>query len=519
MSVLAVGLSHRSSPVALLERVALNGETRTKAVGDMLGSDSVNEVMVVSTCNRTEVYADVATFHGGVAAITELLSWHTGVPLGELSEHLYVHYEDRAVQHLFSVTCGLDSMVVGEGQILGQVRDALKEGQEHATVGRVLNDLGQRALRVGKRAHTETHLDHAGADMVSFGLGEALRPLGATVTPEPSGVTVESTTPAEGAAAPPGCPMSGATAAPAGSGTAFAVSADSDVPAASDAEVARPAPASLAGVRVLVLGAGSMSALSANTVARQGAGRVVVANRTHERAARLAECLTEAYDAVDAVAVPFEEAATALADVDLVISCTGAQGVVLAADTVAPAAEGRDRPLVFLDLALPRDIDPAVRDLPGTHLVDIEDLRQAAAGGAGGGTDRSGSLTLVRGIVEEEVAEFGAVRRANQVTPTVVALRAQAQDVVEAELTRLHGRLPDDLGPKAREEITRAMRRVADKLLHRPTVRVKELAKAPDGESYEVALRELFDLDPQAPGALAAPTGPTHAERSAQEKA
>ncbi|WP_116245685.1 glutamyl-tRNA reductase [Nocardiopsis sp. FIRDI 009] len=506
MSVLAVGLSHRSSPVALLERVALNGETRTRVVGDMLGSDSVNEVMVVSTCNRTEVYADVATFHGGVAAITELLSWHTGVPLGELSEHLYVHYEDRAVQHLFSVTCGLDSMVVGEGQILGQVRDALKEGQEHATVGRVLNDLGQRALRVGKRAHTETHLDHAGADMVSFGLTEALRHLGATAA-EPAEVTVDRTTPAEGAVAPAGCPMSGATAAPAEPGTA------------SDAEVARPAPASLAGVRVLVLGAGSMSALSANTVARQGASRVVVANRTHERAARLAECLTEAYDTVDAHAVPFDEAAAALTDVDLVISCTGAQGLVLAADAVAPAAEGRDRPLVFLDLALPRDIDPAVRDLPGARLVDIEDLRQAAAGGTGGDTDRSGSLTLVRGIVEEEVAEFGAVRRANQVTPTVVALRAQAQDVVEAELTRLHGRLPDDLGPKAREEITRAMRRVADKLLHRPTVRVKELAKAPDGESYEAALRELFDLDPQAPGALATPTGPTHAERSAQEKA
>ncbi|MFI6575473.1 glutamyl-tRNA reductase [Nocardiopsis sp. NPDC050513] len=501
MSVLAVGLSHRSSPVALLERVALNGETRTRAVGDMLGSDSVNEVMVVSTCNRTEIYADVATFHGGVAAITELLSWHTGVPLGELSEHLYVHYEDRAVQHLFSVTCGLDSMVVGEGQILGQVRDALKEGQDGASVGRVLNDLGQRALRVGKRAHTETHLDHAGADMVSFGLTEALRHLGAP--PAVAEVTVDRTTPAEGVAAPAGCPMSGVTAA-----------APADTPAA---EVARPAPAPLAGIRVLVLGAGSMSALSANTVARQGASGVVVANRTQERAARLAECLTEAYDTVSAHAVPFETAADALADVDLVISCTGAQGLVLTADAVAAAVGGRGRPLVFLDLALPRDVDPAVRDLAGARLVDIEDLRQAAATGSGGG-DRSGSLTLVRGIVEEEVAEFGAVRRADQVTPTVVALRAQAQDVVEAELARLHGRLPDDLGAKAREEITRAMRRVADKLLHRPTVRVKELAKAPDGESYEAALRELFDLDPQAPGALAAPTGPTHTEPSAQEK-
>ncbi|WP_159944222.1 MULTISPECIES: glutamyl-tRNA reductase [unclassified Nocardiopsis] len=500
MSVLAVGLSHRSSPVALLERVVLNGETRARAVAEMVGSESVNEVMVVSTCNRTEVYADVSAFHGGVTAITELLSWHTGVPLGELSEHMYVHYEDRAVQHLFSVTCGLDSMVVGEGQILGQVRDALKEGQESGSVGRVLNDLGQRALRVGKRAHTETHLDHAGADMVSFGLTVARGGLNLGPTGAP-GTTADQTVQAVGAVPPAGCPMS-------------QVPGDTD-----EAPLARPARGPLTGVRVLVLGAGSMSALSANTVCRQGAAAVVVANRTFERAARLAECLTEAYDTVEARAVPFDGAADALAEVDLVISCTGAQGLVLTADAVAAAGAGRARPLVFLDLALPRDIDPAVRELPGTHLVDIEDLRQAAATGSAGAAGRGGALTLVRGIVDEEVAEFRAVRRASQVTPTVVALRAQARDVVEAELARLHGRLPEDLDDRTREEITRAMRRVADKLLHRPTVRVKELAAAPDGESYEAALRELFALDPGSPEALAAPEDPATAAPTAQEKA
>jgi glutamyl-tRNA reductase len=502
MSVLAVGLSHRSSPVALLERVALNGEARTKAVGEMVGSDSVNEVMVVSTCNRTEVYADVEAFHGGVAAITELLSWHSGVPLGELSEHLYVHYEDRAVQHLFSVTCGLDSMVVGEGQILGQVRDALKEGQDTGSVGRVLNDLGQRALRVGKRAHTETHLDHAGADMVSFGLTVAARDLGLGPTGADE-TTADRTVPAVGAVPPVGCPMS-SSAGDTGDGPGLA----------------RPSSGPLSGLRVLVLGAGSMSALSANTVSRQGAATVVVANRTPERAARLAECLTEAYDTVRSRSVPFADAAGVLADVDLVISCTGAQGLVLTADAVAAATAGRTRPLVFLDLALPRDIDPAVRDLPGVRLVDIEDLRQAAATGAvGGAGERSSALTLVRGIVDEEVTEFRTVRRANQVTPTVVALRSQARDVVEAELSRLHGRLPDDIDDRTREEITRAMRRVADKLLHRPTVRVKELAAAPDGESYEAALRQLFDLDPKTPESLTASGGPSTAARSAQEKA
>ncbi|MBR8744191.1 glutamyl-tRNA reductase [Nocardiopsis sp. MG754419] len=502
MSVLAVGLSHRSSPVALLERVALNGETRTKAVGEMVGSDAVNEVMVVSTCNRTEIYADVEGYHVGVAAITELLSWHTGVSLAELSEHIYTHYDDRAVQHLFSVTCGLDSMVVGEGQILGQVRDALKGGQETGSVGRVLNDLGQRALRVGKRAHTETHLDHAGADMVGFGLTVATRDL--AVTPRP-GTPVAAVTP------PAGCPMSG-------QGAPETVA---EVPRTLSAEL--PA-GPLTGTRVLILGAGSMSALSANTVARQGAGTVIVANRTHERAARLAECLNEAYDTVNARTVPFEDAARALADVDLVISCTGAQGLVLTADTVAASTEGRTRPLVFLDLALPRDIDPAVRERDFVRLVDIEDLRQAAATGTETDPGRSGAVDLVRGIVEEEVGEFQAVRRADQVAPTVVALRSQARDVVETELARLHGRLPDDIDDRTREEIGRAMRRVADKLLHRPTVRVKELARSPDGESYETALRRLFDLDPQsthtpqAPLTVADPVRPD-AARTAQEKA
>ncbi|MDE3724721.1 MULTISPECIES: glutamyl-tRNA reductase [Nocardiopsis] len=477
MSVLAVGLSHRSSPVALLERVALNGETRAKAVEEMVGAESVNEVMVVSTCNRTEIYADVDAFHGGVSAITELLSWHTGVPLGELSEHMYVHYEERAVQHLFSVTCGLDSMVLGEGQILGQVRDALKSGQETGSVGRVLNDLGQRALRVGKRAHTETHLDHAGADMVSFGLTVALRHLGLGPTGG-NELTADRTVQTIGATPPVGCPMSAAAG---------------DTHHAPG--LARATAGPLEGMRVLILGAGSMSALSANTVARQGAATVIVANRTRERADRLAECLTEAYEGVAARSVPFSDAAATLPAVDLVISCTGAQGLVLTADAVAAATADRTRPLVFLDLALPHDIDLAVRDLPAVRLVDIEDLRQAATLGGGTGTGRGGVLELVRDIVDEEVAEFRSVRRAAQVAPTVVALRAQARGVVEAELSRLHGRLPEDLDDRTREEITRAMRRVADKLLHRPTVRVKELAAAPDGESYEAALRELFDLD------------------------
>ncbi|RNL84428.1 glutamyl-tRNA reductase [Halostreptopolyspora alba] len=491
MSVLAVGVSHRSSPVALLERVALDDDARRKAMSQMANSSAVNEVMMVSTCNRTEIYADVDKFHPAVTAVTELLSWHTGVALSELSDHLYVHYEERAIQHLFSVTCGLDSMVVGEGQILGQVRDALKDAQNGGTLGRVLNDLGQRALRVGKRAHTETHIDHAGADMVSLGLAVAGRHLGAET--ETKAGAAEA--PAEGAR----CPMGSSTAA----------RATDAVGEADDVEAAMPRPRALTGTRVLVLGAGSMSALSANTVARQGASTVLVSNRTHDRAARLAECLTEAYEPIDGRAVSFERAAEVLSEVDLVVSCTGAQGLVLTRETVEAAARrrGSARPLVFLDLALPHDIDTDIRELDDVRLIDIEDLRNAVAHGDTGGMDdagHTGAVSVVREIVDEEVAEYQSVRRAELVAPTVVALRSKARTVLDAELARLQGRLPD-LDDKTRDEVGHAMRRVVDKLLHQPTVRVKELAAGPDGDSYEAALRELFDLDPGTPDAVSKP--------------
>lgn len=492
MSVLAVGVSHRSSPVALLERVALDDDARRKAMSQMANSSAINEVMMVSTCNRTEVYADVDKFHPAVTAVTELLSWHTGVTLNELSDHCYVHYEERAVQHLFSVTCGLDSMVVGEGQILGQVRDALKDAQDGGTLGRVLNDLGQRALRVGKRAHTETHIDHAGADMVSLGLAVAGRHLGPGAEAEPGAE--------EARAGEARCPM----------GSSAAERATDVVGEADEIEAAMPRPRTLTGARVLVLGAGSMSALSANAVARQGASTVLVSNRTHDRAARLAECLTEAYEPIDSRAIPFERAADVLSEVDLVVSCTGAQGLVLNSETIENAAarrRGGARPLVFLDLALPHDIDADIRELDDVRLVDIEDLRNAVAHGDTGGVGddgHTGAVSVVREIVDEEVAEYQSVRRAELVAPTVVALRSKARTVLDAELARLQGRLPD-LDDKARDEVGYAMRRVVDKLLHQPTVRVKELAAGPDGDSYEAALRELFDLDPGTPDAVAKP--------------
>ena len=180
MSVLVVGLSHSSAPLATLERAIVTGDALGKLTHDVFQAENVAGTFVISTCNRAEIYADVDKFHGGVAAICELLARHSGVPLAELTPHLYVHYEDRAVQHLLAVTCGLDSMVVGESQILGQVRQALQAAREQGTLGRTLAELGAHALHAGKRAHAETGIDRAGVSLVSVGLTMAASRLAAS---------------------------------------------------------------------------------------------------------------------------------------------------------------------------------------------------------------------------------------------------------------------------------------------------------------------------------------------------
>ncbi|MCD0485271.1 glutamyl-tRNA reductase [Streptacidiphilus sp. ASG 303] len=423
MSLLVVGLSHRTAPVGVLERTALTGDSRERLLHASAASATVAEAALLATCNRVELYADVDKFHAGVAELSTLLALHSGVDLDELTAHLYVHYEDRAVHHLFSVACGLDSMVVGEGQILGQIRDALSLAQEEHTAARGLNELFQQALRVGKRAHSETGIDRAGQSLVTFGLEQV-------------------------------------------------------------AAVSGP----VAGKRALVVGAGSMSSLAAATLDRAGVADLVIANRTADRAERLAAGL-------GARTVAFDKVAAAMAEADLVVSCTGAAGLVIDADQVRDAVRDREAgapPLALLDLAMPRDVDAAVHAVEGARLVDIESLAGAAA-------DQPGAVDVdaVRGIVAQEVEAFGAAQRAARITPTVVALRTMASDVVLSELDRLDGRLPG-LDPKARAEIAQTVRRVVDKLLHAPTVRVKQLAGEPGGASYAEALRELFDLDPAA---------------------
>jgi glutamyl-tRNA reductase len=457
VSTLVVGLSHKSAPVATLERTAISSEELTKLRSDVFHAEHVAGTFIVATCNRMEIYAEVDKFHGGVSSISELLAEHSDIPLAELTPHLYVHYEDGAVQHLLAVACGLDSMVVGESQILGQVRQALALAREQGTLGRELGELGGLALRTGKRAHTETGIDKAGPNLVSVGLGLATAKLTTGQLTTGQLTTGQLTT---------GQLTTGQLAA--------GQTATGDEP--------------LSGRRVLIVGAGSMSALAAVTASRLGAAQLVIANRTLGNAERLGA-------RVGGQVTSLRELPGQIAAADLVISCTGATGFVITTEMLAEVVAARvpaGRPLALLDLAMPRDVEPAAASLPGVSLTDLDTIG-GAAGEAGSDVDVAG----VRGIVAEELAARASAVRAASVTPTVVALRAKAALVVDAELTRLRGRM-SDLDDHALGEIGQTVRRVVDKLLHAPTVRVKELAGGPGGDDYAAALRVLFDLDPKA---------------------
>jgi glutamyl-tRNA reductase len=445
VSVLLFGVSHRSAPVAVLEQLFADESDQIKLVEGLLQAPLVTEVMLLSTCNRVEVYAVVDAFHGGLSAIGQVLAEHADMSMGELTKHAYVRYSEAAVEHLFAVTSGLDSAVIGEQQVLGQVRRAYATAEANRTVGRVLHDLAQRALAVGKRVHSETSIDAAGASVVSVALHVAAERL---YRPELG-----------------------------------------------------PSYTALAGRTATVIGAGSMGALTAAHLVRLGVSQINVVNRSLPRAQRLAEIIAE--QGVNAQAMTLDQLPAALATADLAVSCTGAvRPVVTLADVHhALATAPRDelaQPLVMCDLGMPRDIDPAIAGLPGVTVIDMDRVQREPSARAA-----AADAEAARSIVAAEVAAYLAAQRMAEVTPTVTALRQRAADVVEAELLRLENRLPG-LDGDQRDEVARTVRRVVDKLLHAPTVRIKQLAGAPGGDTYAEALRELFELDPQAVDAVAA---------------
>lgn len=439
MSVLVVGLSHRTAPMELLERGALDADAARDLAARLHEDDHVEESLVLATCNRLEVVVEAGTFHGAVVRVGDVLTETLGVSRDELTPHLYVHYDERAVAHLFELACGLDSMAVGESQILGQLRDALREGQRDERVGPALNPLLQQALRVGKRAHAETDIDRVSRSLVEVGLA-----LADEVLPD------------------------------------------------------------LAGARVVLVGAGAMSGLAAAELARAGADGLTVVNRTRARADRLA-------DLHGATAADWVDLPDLLGTADLVVTCTGAVGHVVTAEVLDAARRrhGRDGdPLVLLDLALPRDVQPEVTTLDGIHLwglAELRDVRPSAAPGEEGSAEaRDGAVTAVRELVTAEVAGYLTERRTARLAPTLAALRGRAARVVDAEMARLDKRVPH-LPDDERHEVRRAVQRVVDKLLHTPTVRVKQLSSGPEPADYGQALRELFDLDPHEVAMVPAP--------------
>jgi glutamyl-tRNA reductase len=415
VNLLVVGASHHTAPVELLERLAVPTESIATTLNDLVGQSHVNEAVLLSTCNRVEVYAAVRAFHGGLADIGAILSERAGMDTTTLASHLYVRYDLEAIRHALRVASGLDSMVVGEAQILGQLREAYAAATDSDTVGRLLHELMQQALRVGKRVHAETGIDRAGQSVVSAALALV-----------PGGVQDRS---------------------------------------------------------ALVVGAGSMGGLALATLRRAGAGQLLLANRAPERARRQAELH-------GATAITLSELAAAVSAVDIVVTATASSEPVLGAEMVRTALRLRasDRPLVILDLAVPRDVAPEVADLPGVTLIDL---------------DRVGLATLdqpsaadqleAEAIVVAESETFLSWLRGAEVAPTVAALRARADEVVEAELRRLAQRRPD-LTEDQRADVAHAVHRVVQQLLHSPTVRVRQLATTPGGDQYAAVLRELFDL-------------------------
>jgi len=451
MNLLAVGVSHRTAGVSLLERLTVTADQLPPLLARLLAQEYVGEALVLSTCNRVEVYAAVNAFHGGLGDIGTVLADLAGCPVAELAPHLYVHYDAEAARHAFRVAAGLDSMVVGEAQVLGQLREAYAAAAEQGSSGRLLHELMQQALRVGKRAHAETGIDRAGQSVVTAALRLGL--------------------------------------ARSGGGTA------------AGAEL------TAAGLDVLVVGAGAMGALAVATLRRAGAQTVYVANRSIERAQRIAANHA-------ATAVPYDELPRILSTVDIVVCATASPEPVLTAQAVAAAVASRDgtapgaRALLILDLAVPRDVAPGVGELAGVVLVDLDTLdgtldparddparddptRDDPA--LESGRASAADVRAAEELVASEVEGYLTWLHGSEVAPTVAALRARADEVVAAELARLAQRRPD-LTEAQHADVAHAVHRIVQRLLHDPTVRVRELAAEPGGQAYAAALRELFDL-------------------------
>jgi glutamyl-tRNA reductase len=419
MSVVVIGLNHRSIDLDRLGRMTVADTDLPKSLADLASRANIAEAVVLSTCNRVEVYVLAERFHGAYDDVRQYLCDASHLPPEDFADALYVHYDLDCARHLFEVTSGLDSAVVGEAEVLGQVRNAWEAAREAGTAGPALNLLFRHALEIGKRARTETSIGRHIASVSSAAVSMASERLGG-----------------------------------------------------------------LEGSRILVLGAGEMAHGMVRSLAGSGVAEVVVANRTWERSVELAA-------QVGGRAVRLAELADALTDVDLLLTGTGATDLMLAhADLAAIMAARPTRPMLVVDVAVPRDVDPSVVDIDGVTLLDMDDLRDFAEAGL---VARRGEIAMVRDLVSVEVDRYGAVSSAREVAPLVSALRQRAEDLRRGELERFSSRL-SDLDERQRDAVEALTLGIVAKLLHEPTVGLKEAAGSPRGERLAESLRHLFDL-------------------------
>ncbi len=419
MSVIVVGLNHRTAPVELRERVAVPSSRMVKALHDLSSREHLAEVVLLSTCNRTEIYARSTKFHSAVSDVLEFLAEQGSVPPEEFSEHLYTYYDDSAVSHLFGVAAGLDSMILGEGEILGQVRDAWQLAEAEGSAGQAMARVFRHAIEVGKRVRTETAIGRRALSVSSAAVGLAER-------------------------------------------TMF----------------------SLRGRSVLILGAGDVAEGLGRALMTAGVGEVVVANRTHARAVELAERL-------GGRAVPLGELPEVLTRVDLLLTATDSTEVhVERADVEAVMERRGGVPLLIVDVAVPRDVDPGAAQVAGVTLHDVDDLHQLTEAAL---DVRRGEVVNVREIIGHELERFQTDRAAREVAPLVTSLRDRAESVRQAELSRFRAKI-DALDPETRNAIDALTQGIVNKLLHEPTVRLKEAAGSARGELYSDALASLFDI-------------------------
>ena len=420
VSVIVVGLTHRTVPLELLERMTVSTARLPKALHDLTSRRYLSEAVVLSTCNRTEIYAEAEKFHGAMQDMRDFLWELSSTPIEDFADHLYAYYDEAAVNHLFRVASGLDSAVLGEGEILGQVRTAWDAAVAEKASGAVLDRLFRHAIEVGKRVRTETAITRGTTSVSQAAVELATERLG-----------------------------------------------------------------SLDGKCVLVLGAGEMGeGISRALASSHDVAELIVANRSHERAVDLAA-------KVSGRAIPYGEVNAALAEVDLLLTCTGATSMLLEESEIAGVMKARGgRPLLIVDAAVPRDVDPAVEHLDGVTRLDMVDLKAFAEAGLAG---RQRELVRADEIVADEVDRYLGTAVARQVAPIVAGLRARGEELRLAELDRYRARLAS-LDPAQREVVEAMTKGLVTKLLHEPTVRLKQAAGSPRGDRLADALRILYDL-------------------------